>query len=92
MIQALALAGLSAGGSFLSGIGASQASAKQARLQQIENNEARRLNEEQQNLQIAYGERLGRELLTIKETTKRDYDSWSSSGGDVDIDGFMAAA
>lgn len=90
MLQALALAGLSAGGSFLSGMGASQASAKQSRLQQIETNEARRLNEEQQNLQIAYGERLGRELLTIKETHTEEQEN--SSGGWVDVDAMMAAS
>lgn len=85
----------SAGGGLLSGMGASQASAKQGRLQQIQDNEARRLNNEQLwGVGMVNDQRnaLGRELLTVKETT--DIEQWddSTSGSWVDIDGMMAAA
>lgn len=82
MLPALALGALSFGGSLLSGIGAGQASAKQARLQIIADNDARHKNQIMLNEVNAKREALGREMLTIPEETG----SW------VDVDGMMAAA
>lgn len=94
MLQALALAGLSAGGSLLSSIGAGQASAKQGRLQMIEDNMNRLRNDEKLagiNLERV---KLGRELLTVPQKTYQAVaqSTTSSTRGDVDIDAMMAAA
>lgn len=78
----------SAGGSLLSGMGAAQSSKKQARLQQIAENEARRLNEEQQRYIADERRRLGQEMLAVEEVHENE----SSSGNWVDVDGMMAAA
>lgn len=88
MVAALALAGLSAAGSLLGGIGAKQASAKQARLQSIQDAIAREANEKTLREVNAKRESLGRELLTVPE----EHESSSESGNWVDVDGMMAAA
>lgn len=82
MLPALALGALSFGGSLLQGLGAKQASAKQARMQMIADGMAREANERTLAEVNAKREQLGRELLTIPEVTG----SW------VDVDGMMAAA
>lgn len=90
----LGLAALSAGGSFLSSMGAGQASAKQGRLQMIEDNMARLRNDEKLagiNLERT---RLGRELLDVEMSsyTGTAQSSTSSTRGDVDVDKMMADA
>lgn len=94
MLQALALAGLSAAGSYLSSTGAGQASAKQGRLQQINDNMARQRNNDIIAEVNAKREALGRELLTIDETTTIEQINHNSgrTGSFVDVDGMMAAA
>lgn len=94
MLQALALAGLSAGGSLLSSIGAGQASAKQGRLQMIEDNMNRLRNDEKLagiNLERT---KLGRELLAVPQKTYQAVaqSTTSSTRGDVDVDRMMADA
>ena len=69
-------------GSLLQGMGAKQASAKQARLQMMADAQARIDNERILGEANAKREALGRELLTIPE----------ERGGWVDVDGMMAAA
>lgn len=88
MSIALLTAALSAGGSFLSSMGAGQASAKQGRLQMIEDNMNRLRNDEKLAEVNAKRERLGRELLTIEETTEIEQhnSSW------VDVPAMLAAA
>lgn len=82
----LGLAALSMGGSFLSSMGAGQASAKQGRLQMIEDNMNRLRNQETIDAVNIKREALGRELLTIPEVNEVTTGSW------VDVDGMMAAA
>lgn len=96
----IGLALASAGGSALSSMGAGQASAKQGRLQMIEDNMNRLRNDEKLADVNKKREALGRELLTIKKTSgstviqENETRGGSSgrTGGDVDIDGMMAAA
>lgn len=80
MLPMLALGAMSMAGSVISGIGAKQASAKQARLQMIADGLAREENARQLAVVNEARERLGRELLTVPEV------SW------VDTDAMMAAA
>lgn len=88
MLSALALGALSAGGSLLSGIGASQASAKQARLQVIADGQARVHNEVMLGRVNEARRILGRELLDIPET----HEVSTSNRSWVDVDAMMAAA
>lgn len=108
MLGMLALGGLSLAGNVLSGIGAKQASGKQARLQMIADANAAAANAATMAEVNAKREQLGRELLTIPEVTerveKRNFQSTteneSSSRTDsashnysyVDVDNMMAAA
>lgn len=85
-IAMFGLGALQLGGSLLAGMGASQSSAKQARLQMIADGEARRINNENLAVVNAARERLGRELLTIPETEELGRSSW------VDTDAMMKAA
>ena len=82
MIPALALGALSFGGSLLQGMGAKQASAKQWRLQQMENARVDDLNQKRLEEVNVARERLGREMLATPER----------SGSWVDVDAMMAAA
>lgn len=84
MLPMLALGALQLGGSLLSGMGAKQSSAKQARLQMIADYQAREENARQLQIVNDARERLGRELLTIPET--ESVRSW------VDTDAMMKAA
>lgn len=85
-----------AGGSALSAMGAGQASAKQGRLQMMEDARVRQENLDLINRVNAERVRMGREALEIKEVT--DIEQWNSSrsrtdtGGDVDVDKMMADA
>lgn len=102
MLQALALAGLSAGGSLLSSIGAGNASAKQGRLQMMEDARARVENEAMLGRVNAQRYALGRELADLEETSTTTQSNFTQRGGgtktsgrtwgDVDVDGMMAAA
>lgn len=108
MLEMLALGALSGGMNLLSGLGKQQASAKQARLQMMADENARQENARQLAIVNEARERLGRELLTIPETTsQQSYSSQSSRGGSssstrggsaqdnysyVDVDSMMAAA
>lgn len=80
MAMPLIMGAVSMAGGVMQGMGAKQASAKQARLQMIADNEARRLNNETLAVVNEARERLGRELLTVPE------ESW------VNTDAMMAAA
>lgn len=88
MSIALLTAALSAGGSFLSSMGAGQASAKQGRLQMIEDNMNRLRNNETLAEVNRKREALGRELLTIPEVTEIE----QSNSSWVDVPAMMAAA
>ena len=88
MVPALILGGLSAGGALLSGLGAQQSSAKQARLQKMADDTAWERNTASLAETNAARERLGREMLSVPETHTRE----TSSGSWVDVDGMMAAA
>lgn len=98
MLEMLALGALSLGGNVLSGIGAKQASAKQARLQMIADAQAAQANAAILADVNAKREALGRELLTIPEVTtetvSRDDGSYttSHSSGGVDYKRMMADA
>jgi len=78
----------------LSGFGAKQAAGKQGRLQMMEDERIRVLNEQKLDQINARREALGRELLTIEEShrvvggtsSQTDRHSW------VDVDAMMAAA
>lgn len=82
MLPALALGAMSMAGSVIGGIGAKQASAKQARLQIMADAAAWTRNQYQLDLVNSARERLGRELLEVPEV----------SSGWVDVDAMMAAA
>ena len=88
MLQALALAGLSAAGSFMSSKGAGAAAAKQGRLQMMEDYRNQARNDQLLSLVNEQRTGLGRELLGIQET----HDVEAESGSWVDVDGMMAAA
>lgn len=88
MIAALALAGLSAGGALLQGLGQKQASAKQARLQAIEDARVRVENEATLGRINTQRLQLGRELMDAEEHRWETNESL----GYVDVDGMMAAA
>lgn len=87
MFAALALAGLSAGGSLLSGIGAKQASAKQARMQMIADAMAREANEATLAKVNARREEIGNTLLNAKNVVRTaemagfNPVTWINSGG-----------
>lgn len=80
----IGLTALSAGGKLLSGIGAAQASAKTARLQEIADAKAQQHNDSLMYARNARAEDLGREALRIPHIVE--------SGGWVDVDGLVAAA
>lgn len=86
MLPALALGALSFGGSLLQGMGAKKASAKQWRLQQMENARVDEMNQKRLADVNAARERLGRELLATPEKSYTANSSW------VDVDAMMAAA
>lgn len=90
MWGALALGALSAGGSLLSGIGAKQSSAKQARLQIMADETARYENNKQLQVVNTARETLGREMLGIPETNTESVTEMRGSW--VDTDAMMAAA
>lgn len=91
MIEMLAMAGLNAGLSLMSGLGNKQATAKQNRLQMIENARVDQLNQERLAAVNAERQRLGHELLTVEEKTTVEDNSWQATSHDVDIAGFIAA-
>ena len=68
MLPALALGGLSAAGSLISGLGAARASKRQTNIQIWEARRAEELNDARMKEVNATRERLGREMLTIPET------------------------
>ena len=88
MLPALALGGLSAAGSLISGLGAARASKRQTNIQIWEARRAEELNDARMKEVNATRERLGREMLTIPETRSQRLDNYSY----VDVDGMMAAA
>lgn len=95
MLETLAMTALSGGLSFMSGIGSQQASAKQGRLQQMEDARAFIANTQRQEELNAARAALGERLLKEEEktvTTTAD-NSWQNTAqwSDVDITGFMAA-
>lgn len=95
MLETLAMTALSGGLSFMSGIGSQQASAKQGRLQQMEDARAFIANTQRQEELNAARAALGERLLKEEEktvTTTAD-NSWQNTAqwSDVDISGFMAA-
>ncbi|AXH76453.1 MAG: hypothetical protein [Microviridae sp.] len=67
MLESLALGALSAGGSLLSGLGKSQSTAKQNRMQMIQDAEAFRINAENTAVTNARKEQLAREFMDIPE-------------------------
>ena len=86
MLPALAMTGLSAGLSFLSGIGAKQATAKQGRLQRMEDARVFQANTQRQEelnaARAALGERLLKRRnapspLTIAGRTRRNGATWT---------------
>lgn len=93
MLPALAMTGLSAGLSFLSGIGAQQATAKQGRLQRMEDARAFIANTQRQEELNAARAALGERLLKEEERTVTTDNSWQNTAqwSDVDVAGFMAA-
>jgi len=91
MWPALILGGLSAGGSLLSGLGAKQSSAKQARLQKMADDAAWERNTASLAETNARREELGREMLTVPEVHSRQSSTSTQSGNWVDVDAMMAA-
>lgn len=86
MLPMLAMAGLSFAGSLMSGIGQKQASAKQARLQQVQDAIAAERNAAILAEQNATRSRLAGELMQIPELSS------TTTRNAVDVDGMMAAA
>lgn len=89
----VAMTALSGGMSLMSGIGARNSSAKQGRLQMMEDARMDALNQERLAVMNRQREALGREMLTVEEKTTVQDNSWQSTNTatDLDIDAFMAA-
>lgn len=95
MLPMLAMTALSGGLSLMSGIGARNSSAKQGRLQMMEDARMDALNQERLAVMNNQREALGREMLTVEEknTSTVSDNSWQSTNtwSDLDVDAFMAA-
>ena len=87
----LGLTAVAMGGQVISGIGNKNATAKQGRLQMMEDERIRQINADTLVETNARRERLARELLTLSETNTVTNNSWQSSRGTVNVDEFMAA-
>lgn len=85
----LAMTAISGGMSLMSGIGARNSSAKQGRLQMIEDGRMDALNQERLAVMNRQREALGREMLTVEEKTTDE--TWQTNSHELDIDAFMAA-
>lgn len=91
MLPMLAMTALSGGLSLMSGMGSRNAAAKQNRLQQMEDARMDAVNFNRQADVNHQNDALGRELLTIPETSDVTDNSWQSTQGGVDLGAFMAA-
>lgn len=93
MLPALAMTGLSAGLSFLSGKGAQKSAKKQAALQRMEDARVFQANTQRQEELNAARAALGERLLKEEERTVTTDNSWQNTAqwSDVDVAGFMAA-